>query len=30
VGNNDQAFPWLERGYAQHDGGLTIVKSTRC
>jgi hypothetical protein len=25
-GNKDQAFQWLERAYAQHDGGLTIVK----
>jgi serine/threonine-protein kinase len=25
-GQKDQAFQWLERAYAQHDGGLTEVK----
>src|SRR5450755_1347329 len=25
-GNKDPAFQWLERPYAQHDGGLTLVK----
>ena len=26
-GERDQAFHWLERAYAQHDGGLTEVKN---
>lgn len=26
MGQKDQAFQWLERAYAQHDGGLTLVK----
>jgi tetratricopeptide (TPR) repeat protein len=26
-GQKDQAFQWLERAYAQHDGGLTEVKN---
>jgi TolB-like protein len=25
-GDKDQAFQWLERAYAQHDAGLTLVK----
>jgi TolB-like protein/tetratricopeptide (TPR) repeat protein len=25
-GDKDRAFAWLERAYAQHDGGLTLVK----
>jgi hypothetical protein len=25
-GNKDQAVQWLERAYAQYDGGLTLVK----
>jgi adenylate cyclase len=25
-GQKDQAFQWLERAYAQHDGGLTEIK----
>ena len=25
-GERDQAFAWLERAYAQHDGGLSILK----
>jgi len=26
-GDKDQAFHWLDTAYAQHDGGLTIVKA---
>ena len=26
-GQKDQAFQWLERAYAQHDGGLIVVKN---
>jgi tetratricopeptide (TPR) repeat protein len=25
-GENDRAFEWLERAYAQHDSGFTIMK----
>lgn len=25
-GDKDQAFQWLERAYAQHDGGLSDLK----
>ena len=25
-GDKDKAFQWLDRAYAQHDGGLAIVK----
>jgi TolB-like protein len=28
-GEKDQAFTWLDRAYAQHDGGLTAVKVDR-
>jgi len=26
-GNKDKAFEWLDRAYAQHDGGLSFMKS---
>ncbi len=26
-GEKDKAFEWLDRAYAQHDGGLTFIKS---
>ena len=27
LGENDQAFEWLERAFAQHDGGVVIIKA---
>jgi hypothetical protein len=28
-GQKDEAFAWLDRAFAQHDGGLTDIKTDR-